>query len=169
MVVGVYVHPKVERQLAALEKQAKNPSIVADRARRIIDALIRGMRLTSAGRLKRKIDKRLKNCLKFDLGQGFRLLGIKEGAIICILFVGDHDRCDNWLDNYSKKKPPLAQFEMHSCTVGKKCVSISKDPIPMMESLEDSCFCQVSQKDLRRVFKGLTQRGGWVSCRSSTK
>ena len=156
MATQVYVYPKVERQLAALEKQAKNPFIVANRARRIIDALGRGMRLASAGLLRRKTDKRVKNCLKFDLGLGFRLICIKEGKIIYVLFVGDHDNCDNWLDNYSKRNSPRAEFEMRSYTPEKKCALIPKNPIPMALSFDDPYFYQIAQKDLRRVFKGLT-------------
>ncbi len=156
MAVQVNVHPKVERQLTALEKQAKNPSIVAARARRVIGALIRGMPLAGAGRLKRKTDKRVKNCLKFDLGLGYRMVCIKEEKIIYVLFVGDHDNCDNWLDNHSRKKPHKTELEMHSHTIAKKCASMSKNTISMVVSFDDPCFCHIGQKDLRRVFKGLT-------------
>ena len=76
MAIQVNVHPKVERQLTALEKQANKPCVPAARARCIIGALIRGMPLASAGLMKRKTDKRLKNCLKFDLGLGYRLVCI---------------------------------------------------------------------------------------------
>ncbi len=152
MAIQVNVHPKVERQLTALEKQAKNPSIVAARARRIIGALIRGMPLASAGLLKRKTDKRVKNCLKFDLGLGYRLVCIKEEKIIFVLFVGDHDNCDNWLDNHSRKKPHKPELEMHSHTVEN---APSENRLFAVVSFDDPCFCHIAQKDLRRVFKGL--------------
>ncbi len=157
MATRVYVHPKVERQLAALEKQAKNSSIAANRARRIIDALIRGMRLASAGLLKRKIDRRVKNCLKFDLGKGFRLVCIKEGNFIYVLFVGDHDNCDNWLDNQNKKITNRIDLEMGSYILGKNSTPMSKKVVSKPVCVDDFCFCQISQKDLRRVFKGLTR------------
>ncbi len=153
MAIQVNVHPKVERQLTALEKQAKSPSIPAARARRIIGALIRGMPLASAGLMKRKTDRRVKNCLKFDLGFGYRLVCIKEEKIIYVLFVGNHDNCDNWLDNRSKKNPHKTALEMHSYTFEN--IPVSENTMSMVP-FDDPCFCHIGQKDLRRVFKGLT-------------
>lgn len=155
----VCVHPQVKRKLAAFKKKAKNSSIVADRARRIIEALIQGLPFASAGLLKKKIDKRVKNCFKFDLGLGFRLVCIKEGKTIYVLFVGNHDHCDNWLDSYPNKKYSKGEPEMRSYgsyIVEKIGDPLPKEPTPMEVSLDDSCLCQITQKDLRRVFKGLT-------------
>ncbi len=154
----VCVHSQVERKLVAFKKKAKNSFIVADRARRIIDALIQGLPFASAGLLKRKTDKRVKNCFKFDLGRGFRLLCIKEGNTIYVLFVGSHDHCDNWLDSYPHKKYYRDEPEIRSygsSIVEKIPDSLPKEPMPMVVPLDDPCFCQISQKDLRRVFKGL--------------
>ena len=114
MPIRVNISFKVERQLAALERQGKSLSIVAIRSRRIIDELMKRESSTSAGLMKRKIDRRVKNCFKFDLGSGFRLICVREGKNIYILFVGDHDSADNWLDNYRKKKPYKTDIKMHS-------------------------------------------------------
>jgi hypothetical protein len=155
----VCVHTQVERKLAAFKKKAKNSSIVAERARRIIDALIQGVPFASAGLLKRKTDKRVKNCFKFDLGLGFRLLCIKERKTIYVMFVGNHDHCDNWLDSYPNKKYSRAEPEMRSYSssvVEKTGDPLPKEPISMAVPLEDSCLGQITQKDLRRVFRGLT-------------
>lgn len=157
MAAQVHIYPKIERQLASLEKQEKAPCIAAARARRIIDALIRGMRPASSGLLKRKTDKRLKNSLKFDLGSGFRLICVEEGEIIHVLFIGDHDNCDNWLDNYSKKKPHKKQLELQSYTIDTGGTAMSVTPSHRQEtSIDDPGFPQISQEALRQVFKGLT-------------
>ncbi|MDD9304257.1 MAG: hypothetical protein HUK40_18680 [Desulfobacter sp.] len=155
MPTQVHIHAKVERQLAALEKQGKTRSIAADRSRRIIDALIQGKNPAGAGLLKRKTDRRVKNCLKFDLGAGFRLICVSEGKNIHVLFVGDHDSTDNWLDNHRKKRPHKTELAMHSYTVGKGCDRLSKLPGTVNDVLGDPGFFQLSQEDLRRVFKGL--------------
>ena len=114
MPTQVHIYPKLERQLATLERQGTAGFILVQRARRIIDALVRGEAPSSAGLLKRKTDKRVKNCLKFELGAGFRLICISEGNIVYVLFAGDHDSADNWLDNYRKKKPIKSDLQ---CTL----------------------------------------------------
>jgi len=155
MPIQVHIYPKFERQLATLERQGNMCSIAAQRARRIIDALVRGETPASAGLLKRKTDKRVKNCLKFDLGSGFRLICISERDIVYVLFVGDHDSADNWLDNYKNKKKHKTEGAMHIYTVEKRCARISGTPGPMEDVLDGPDFPQVSQEELRRVFKGL--------------
>jgi len=151
----IHVYPKVERQLAAFERQGTTRSIAAQRARRIIDILIQGDRPASAGLLKRKTDKRVRNCLKFDLGAGFRLICVSEGKIIYVLFVGDHGSADNWLDNYSKKKPHTIEFEMNTYIVDRQCAQMSGMPAPMKDMFENPGFSRITQEALRRIFKGL--------------
>ncbi|MBU0972374.1 MAG: hypothetical protein KKC20_17115 [Proteobacteria bacterium] len=150
----IQVYPKLERQLAVLERKGTTRSIAAQRARQIIEALIQGDSPASAGLLKRKIDKRVKNCLKFDLGAGFRLICISEGKIIYVLFVGDHDSANNWLDNYRKKKPHKTELEMNTYSVDTQCAR-SGTPAPMEDMFEDPGFPRVTQEELRQVFKGL--------------
>ncbi len=151
----IHVSPKVERQLGMLERQGTTRSIAAQRVKRIIDALIQGDSPASAGLLKKKSDRRVKNCLKFDLGAGFRLICVSEGKIIYVLFVGDHDSSDNWLDNYSKRKPHKTELEMRTYIVGKQPAQISCTPVPMKDVAEGSHFLKITQEDLRQVFKGL--------------
>lgn len=151
----IHVSPKVERQLAVLERQGTTRSIAAQRVRRIIDALIHGDSPASAGLLKKKSDRRVRNCLKFDLGAGFRLICVSERENIYILFVGDHDSSDNWLDNYSKKKPHKTELEMNTYIVDKQCAQMSGTPTPMKNMFEDPGFFRITQEELRRVFKGL--------------
>jgi hypothetical protein len=151
----IHVYPKLERQLAVLERQGTTRLIAAQRARRIIDSLIQGDSPASAGLLKRKTDKRVKNCLKFDLGAGFRLICVSEGKIIYVLFVGDHDSSDNWLDHYSKKKPHKTELKMKTYRVDKQCAQMSETPDSMQHMFEDPGFPRITQQALRQVFKGL--------------
>ena len=43
-------------------------------------------------------ETRIKNCSKVDLGNGFRLIFQRRGDHCCMLYAGDHDKCDKWLD-----------------------------------------------------------------------
>ena len=42
-------------------------------------------------------ESRIKNCVKFDLGNGFRLVTVQQGDIVVLLHIGDHDSTDRWL------------------------------------------------------------------------
>lgn len=74
----------------------------------IIDQLIEnGYRSTrQMGRLTRHGEARIKDCFKFDLVEGYRMLGIMRGREITLLFVGSHDDCDRWIKNNYDRVPP---------------------------------------------------------------
>ena len=46
-------------------------------------------------------ESRIKSCIKYDLGAGFRLVTVNTEKMIWLLFVGNHDAADKWLDNNS--------------------------------------------------------------------
>ena len=46
-------------------------------------------------------ETRIKHCVKYDLGQGYRLVTIKHKGIISLEYVGNHDDTDKWLDRNS--------------------------------------------------------------------
>ncbi|OOY24897.1 hypothetical protein BMI91_00135 [Thioclava sediminum] len=43
-------------------------------------------------------ESRIRSCVKFDLGDGFRLITQQANKCIILLFVGNHDSCEKWLD-----------------------------------------------------------------------
>lgn len=43
-------------------------------------------------------ESRIKSCVKFDLGDGFRLITQQTNKCVVFLFVGNHDSCDDWLN-----------------------------------------------------------------------
>lgn len=43
-------------------------------------------------------ESRLKNCVKYDLGDGCRLITIQDNKMILLAYFGDHDECDKWLE-----------------------------------------------------------------------
>ncbi len=162
MAERIHIYPKIGRRLRTLEKQTSAPAapaIAAARARQIIDALIQGSPPASAGLLGPKTDKRVKNCLKFNLGSGFRLICIKEKKIISVMFVGDHDQCHAWLDQYKKIPSHKSGLNMEIITVAEPVPSAPKPMAFDSQSLclDDPFSHDISQADLRQVFKGLTR------------
>jgi hypothetical protein len=43
-------------------------------------------------------ESRIKGCIKYDLGNGFRLVSVHQGEVAILLFIGDHDDSQRWLD-----------------------------------------------------------------------
>ena len=160
MLQTLHIHPKVEKTLEQMKAMDNAPKFAAQRAETIIDALGNGTVPARAGRLSKSKDGRIKRLFKYDLGKGFRLICLKERSALYVLFVGSHDRCDTWLETYSKKKP-------HQAEVPMTCYSIKQEKQRRTDSKSSSIaepeedmhdpMSRISQKELRKVFSGLVQ------------
>ena len=115
-----------------------------------------------AGLLRYRKDKRVKNSLKFNLGQGFRLICIKEKKEIYVMFMGDHDSSDAWLDHFTRKRPHKADMTMAVFSVESEPEdTISSFPAvaPPEEDLFEPLPKEIPQEMLRKVFRGLCAPG----------
>ncbi len=154
----VHLHPKFKKQLAAMKGQANAPSIAAGRARKIIEAMIEGQTSQASGLFRARSDARVKNSWKYDLGAGYRLICIRTKQIIYIMHLGDHESCDAWLKNNSKKQPQNTEIKMITCTIhdNPKPADFqtvrSPDPKP---DFDDQYLTPIPQEYLRKVFCGL--------------
>ena len=54
--------------------------------------------LDEIGRQTKYGEARIKNCVKFNLGNGYRLISVKKNNSILLLHIGTHDECDAWLE-----------------------------------------------------------------------
>lgn len=45
-----------------------------------------------------KGESRVKNCIKYDLGNGYRLVTVDFGEVVMLCYAGSHDEVDHWLD-----------------------------------------------------------------------
>lgn len=160
MLYTLHIHPKVEKTLEHMKAMDNAPKFAAERAETIMDALKNGTVPARAGHLSKSKDARIKRLFKYDLGKGFRLICLKEKSALYVLFVGSHDRCDTWLENYSKKKPHQAEVPMtcYSIKQEKQRRTVSKSPsIAEPEDDMHDPMDRISQKDLRKVFSGLVK------------
>ena len=51
------------------------------------------------GKLTKYGENRIKNCQKYDLGGGCRLVTVQKDACIILLYVGSHEETDKWLES----------------------------------------------------------------------
>ena len=154
----IRIHPKLERRLNALERQGNTPAVAATRARQIIGALIQGEGATGPGLMRARNDRRVKNSLKFNLGQGFRLICIKNKKDITVMFVGDHDSCDAWLNTHTQKRPNWTSSQMAVFTVDRRPMDERDNEAPP-PSEDEIMSRDIPEYLLRLVFRGLCAPG----------
>jgi superfamily I DNA/RNA helicase len=52
-------------------------------------------------------ESRIPHCVKYDLGNGYRLVTVEHEGQRHLLFVGTHDETDRWVDNHVGVKPTM--------------------------------------------------------------
>ena len=84
-------------------------------AAEIILFLANGLLGTEALRNKRtrKGKLRLDDCIKFDLGSGYRMVALNKKDKLILLFAGSHDDCDLWLNNRRREKVQIIPHKHH--------------------------------------------------------
>lgn len=157
-----YVHsnPKFEKRFNALKKSEKMAVVASKKAEEIISNIINNGKvpLSILGKFTKHGETRIKNCIKFDIGKGHRLVCVKEKEHLFLLFIGTHDDCDTWIENNRNLNPDpdnknnITYEILHS--VEQQADSISFD---LTESdYEDVLLEKITEKDLQYVFRGLT-------------
>ena len=158
MIERIHLDPKLEKCLATLRKGSRRTCLAANRVAAIIMEVKRG-KLPPEERctFTRNGEARIKGCRKYNLGAGYRLVSLKQGDDLYLLFVGTHDECDRWIEN-NREHLPLEMIAGRCSTVKrtarKKRASETSSPMPEMEPDED-WIPPLSDHDLRRVFSGL--------------
>ena len=159
-----YVHqsPKFVKQLSTLFNGSKKEAVIAQKAELTI-RLIRNqgyVQPDQMGTTKRYIDRRIKNCTKYDLGNGYRLVTVTEDEHLFFLYIGTHDDSFRWIDNNkyleldSIRQRSIAHAVVDSGTPPKDAfpapeyrqADLKEDPL---ENLDDNI--------LRRIFCGLAK------------
>lgn len=161
MIDYVHIHSRLLNQLDEFKYKKNVDAFAAKKANAVINALVAGVKPTKAGKLTRNGDARIKNCLKYNLGKGFRLVCVKDGRFFFVLFAGSHDRCDTWMNKHRNLKVQGLMGVMERLRVKPHSYS-RPDFIPRSSQEQRSCFSeqQIPQKILRALFQGLVSPPG---------
>lgn len=163
-----FVHQDVKfvKRLQALSKEEKKAAIAAAKAEEILCQLKNQghIRPEKVSGIRIYIENRIKNCFKYDLGSGYRLITVKEGEHLFILFIGNHNDCARWTENNKDLAPCLIK---HRCTT----FSVANSELDPEEHYEDAASAEafgadvdedeedpladLDDKILRRIFCGL--------------
>jgi hypothetical protein len=101
MIRFIHSNPRFEKRLNDLRKSERFAIAAAKRADKIINNLIQmgTASIVETGRLSRYGEARIPNCVKYDLGRGYRLVSVKKGDHLFLLYIGTHDDCHRWIED----------------------------------------------------------------------
>jgi hypothetical protein len=105
MIRHIHLAKSLIKQLDVLGKAGRKGELAVDRYK----DLVRGIRQKGrqcedvVAKRTRHGELRLKNCVKYDLGGGYRLVTVRQGEHLFLLFIGSHDETDQWLERHRNK------------------------------------------------------------------
>lgn len=155
--------PRFDRCLKDLDKGGGKAARAAERARNLFEELIaEGERNPfKAGRLTGHGESRLHHSVKYDLGNGYRLVCLLRGNVCTLAYAGSHDECNRWIRGQHSR---IAHREPHRTTsVAERRISPSaseeQDLRVEADDYEASLAEKLQDTDIIRVFNGLCKRG----------
>ncbi len=161
MIRLIHRDPLFEKQLDALRKGNRKAQIAAREADEIIARLIQERRIPDCLHEATKSgEQRLKNCLKYDLGCGYRLITLREEDCLHIAFIGTHDECDRWLANKKRLQPILWKSRSVTIEIPESLLSSTDTADDESEALMNDApedFPPIEEKYLRMIFRGLIE------------
>lgn len=154
MIRFVHQDPRFSKQLDYLRSAGKKAAIAAEKADRIVSDLIQGRVPAQTGTLTKYGELRLRNCMKYDLGCGYRLITVRQGHHLCLAYIGTHDACDRWIEN-NRNHPPLFWKNGTRTFFVRQPVPVKRGR-PRTEIREDETEPDsIDDKSLRIIFRGL--------------
>lgn len=157
----VKVSAKVERRIEDLKQSDKYGRLTAQKAGSIIEGLKSGFDAESrepVGTFTKYGEKRIKNCIKYDIGRGFRLITLMKDSMILVPFLGTHDECQRWLEkNTQTKEFAVGRGEVFNRAFFEKYIEEDDSTDISGNTYEDEYSNNLSEQDLRIVFRGLIQ------------
>jgi mRNA-degrading endonuclease YafQ of YafQ-DinJ toxin-antitoxin module len=162
MIRFVHLERRFEKELETLRKRGEIALGVARKAEEVIANLTerespdlkRAWKLTGWG------EKRVDGCIKYDLGDGFRMICFRRGETLFVSYIGTHDECHNWLDHFSGRHNWVAKENGATIPVLSAGPLEWPEPAPPNEDFDDDFLLdQIEDKTLRKIFSGLVKNG----------
>ena len=166
MIRSIHCSRFLDRQLTALRKTGQQGDIAASQAERIL------VRLKTEGpnvgeilaKRTKKGENRVKNCIKYNLGSGYRLITVRVEDRLFVPFLGDHDAADRWLERQAQEGfLPIASFYsdefLDSWRQGNNNnQDETEQPMENIDLYEEQLKSRLDENLLKVIFQGLYQR-----------
>ncbi len=158
MICHINYHPRFHKQCERLKKSNDKAGKAVDNAMVILSALRQSRRDFSAiGPMTHSGELRLKDAIKYSLGNSYRLvLSIGQDCVF-VLFIGTHDDCDKWLErNRGADDFNFLQQEKILMPSGTPYIPQN----PGVADKGEGFSLSIEDRLLRRVFQGICNTGG---------
>ena len=160
MMQMVYLDPRIEKQIRLLRRGGKKGNLAAEQAEAIIGRLATDAFIPAdAGSTTKHGELRIKGCVKYDLGSGYRLLTCKLGDHMFVMFAGSHDDCNRWIENNRELSIEIlvsrCQLLANKQPRSRSICGDSTEPVPDPE--DDDITIEPDDSQLRAVFSGLAR------------
>jgi len=158
----ICLNPKVIERIADLRKAGTAGVLLAEKAEAIISRLKSGEPWQSDRRIAPRTahgEKRIRKCVKYDLGWGFRLITLLRNDVLYICYLGPHDQCDRWLaDNSRLKEVDFGRSTLYQVAT-QELKEDGLHPENSSEALDDldQRLQELPDRSLRRIFCGLVE------------
>jgi len=161
----LYISRNIDRYLEKLHMRGKQGALVVSQYHQILECIRQARWRSSLINCKRTKngEYRLKNCVKYDLSHGYRLVTVKDGFNLFITFIGSHDQTDRWIETHRFDcfcEDDLTYFSERIDTDETITTEKFSESLPPGSSLEsDEYEKQLAEKIddtvLKMVFQGL--------------
>lgn len=160
MAFFVHREKQFDKLLLFLEQAGGNAAIAAGNVHGVIERLL--SRQEIGAEVFKKSTKhgelRIRSCRKFDLGNGYRLICLRKGNHIILLYVGTHDECDRWLDNNRGLEVALDP----AFSRGEQREIAEHEGEPTEDTAggdyDDELMQKIDDRILREIFSGICKR-----------
>ena len=142
-----------KKQLRALYRAGKKERDIAQRAERLIGQLqLDPLDERAASRRTYHGEFRLRDCRKYNLSCGFRLVSLKRDKRLIFTSIGSHDACQQWIENNREYQEEIESFLIPMQQVAEADVA---QPEEALDEYEEQLLMQANDQLLREIFSGL--------------
>jgi hypothetical protein len=158
----VYRDNQFEKCLDYLKRAGGSGLFAARRAESLIEELAHsdGRTAPETCRLTRNGEARIRRCRKYDLGDGYRLVCIRKGRHLVLLYAGSHDDCDRWLEHNRGLRPVFSPEQSFPLPADRRRTTQHPPEQDLEPADEDDAglATRLTEKELRRFFSALCER-----------
>lgn len=167
MIRHLHIARTLDKQLKSLRRAGKKAEWAAVQCEHLLN-LIRHEDLKNEAlycKRTKKGEYRISNCVKYDLGHGYRMVTVRNGQHLFILFIGGHDETDQWLDRHRYdvfQADDTTYFEEQiSHDFEEYCHEVADETrgeVELVDHYEEQLLEKVDEELLKSVFQGLFQK-----------
>jgi len=153
MIQYIKYHPQFDKQCERLKKSNDKANKAVEKALDIILAFKKSRKnFNIMGTLSHSGELRLKDGIKYRLGNGYRLVLSVRKDCLFVLCIGSHDQCDKWLEkNRGEEEFSFSWQEK----VLIKCPGKKKFHNPGFNDKKSDLFSHIEDRVLRQIFQGI--------------